>query len=447
MSSRFFRRRSRPHEEQAVDEGSRNPEAEGDGFDLGMAAYLEFVGGSAAKFYAAVLEEAEAGSWHVRFNFGRIGFPRAWASKIEGVAESQARREYRELIEEKQRKGYEARPWPSYLELPGGERPEQTAGRAVPDRGIYISEVAGQLPPESGGSIGNVELPAGRRLTPTPEGGHRGDVPVLWVSDSPTGDVIEVWKVLARAYADTGLWPLIVEPTHGIDRMSEVLMDVPKATGADPFQLLRRWWHESVAFDEDEFDEEALHPFGRRFPGLARRAPGPRPPSIEPLVSKLDGHLGLCAASRPSRVLEAIGWMGPANYDINPTEQSAILDTWEDRFDAYLVGLGFDTVTLVVGRPPADVASASAIAAEHAAFCRTSSSRAWDRSASTPKCSWVVRYGLSGGTDRHCRLRMSRTASSTSARTSGRRTSSRDVTFMLRMCARRPRGPRQARSP
>ncbi len=48
---------------------------------------------------------------------------------------------------------------------------------------------------------------------------------------------------------------------------------------------------------------------------------------------------------------------------------SAILDTWEDRFDAYLVGLGFDTVTLIVGRPPADLGAANEIAAEHLAFC------------------------------------------------------------------------------
>jgi len=61
--------------------------------------------------------------------------------------------------------------------------------------------------------------------------------------------------------------------------------------------------------------------------------------------------------------------MGPANYDLNPAEQSAILDTWEDRFDAYLVGLGFDTITLIVGRPPRDRQSAMAIAAEHLAFC------------------------------------------------------------------------------
>jgi hypothetical protein len=99
------------------------------------------------------------------------------------------------------------------------------------------------------------------------------------------------------------------------------------------------------------------------------RTPGERPLSVEAYVRDLEGHLGIVAVERPARVLDSIGWMGGANFDMNPTEQSAILDTWEDRFDAYVVGLGFDTVTLAVGRPPRDLGSALAIAAEHLAFC------------------------------------------------------------------------------
>jgi hypothetical protein len=66
-----------------------------------QAVYLEFVGGSAAKFYAAVLETAGDGTWSVAYNFGRIGFPREWAYKVEAAGESAARRVCAELIEEK----------------------------------------------------------------------------------------------------------------------------------------------------------------------------------------------------------------------------------------------------------------------------------------------------------------------------------------------------------
>ena len=46
-----------------------------------------------------------------------------------------------------------------------------------------------------------------------------------------------------------------------------------------------------------------------------------------------------------------------------------MLRSWELRFDAYVVGLGTDTLVLAVGRPARDLASATAIAAEHFAFC------------------------------------------------------------------------------
>jgi hypothetical protein len=45
------------------------------------------------------------------------------------------------------------------------------------------------------------------------------------------------------------------------------------------------------------------------------------------------------------------------------------LDGGGRRFDAYVVGMGTDTLVLAVGRPPRDLASATAIAAEHYAFC------------------------------------------------------------------------------
>lgn len=338
--------------------------------DPGPGAYLEFVGGSAAKFYAVVIEPAADGTFSVAFNFGRIGFPREWARKVEGVDDAAARRVVDELVAEKARKGYERRPWPTSLTLPGGGSVASLAGAPDPTvRGIHVSTVRGSLPPAEGGIVAGIGLPAGMLIAPAPEGGPRGEGDVLWVSTSPVPNVTDVWKRLMRLHATTGLWPLVVSPGYGIDRMPEIVMDIPRSTGADPFTLMRRWWHEATGALDDEFDEETCLPFGRAFPGLALRSPGERPASIEPFVAGLEGHLGLVAVERPARTLDAIGWMGPANYDINPVEQSAILDTWEDRFDAYLVGLSFDTITLAVARPPSDLDQAYRIAAEHLAFC------------------------------------------------------------------------------
>ncbi|HSL77666.1 MAG TPA: WGR domain-containing protein, partial [Candidatus Limnocylindrales bacterium] len=235
----------------AVPDAAREPTPSA---ELGPQTYLEFVGGSAAKFYAAVLEQDDGGTWRVAFNFGRIGYPREWAYKVDGVAEPRARRVYADLVGEKLRKGYEVRPWPASLALPSGERVNEAADAPRSSvRGIYVSAVAGQLPTD-GGSIAGVDLKPGRLLSAEASGGPRGEGPVLWVTEQPVPDVVERWTALARAFPQTGLWPLVVDPSQGIDGMTEVLMDIPRSTGADPFQLLRRWWHENVG-EDDEVDE------------------------------------------------------------------------------------------------------------------------------------------------------------------------------------------------
>lgn len=46
-----------------------------------------------------------------------------------------------------------------------------------------------------------------------------------------------------------------------------------------------------------------------------------------------------------------------------------MLRSWEDRFGAYLVSLGFADLDLVVTRPPTDDATLALLADEHLAFC------------------------------------------------------------------------------
>jgi hypothetical protein len=43
--------------------------------------------------------------------------------------------------------------------------------------------------------------------------------------------------------------------------------------------------------------------------------------------------------------------------------------SWEDRWAARVVEVGFDTMTLTVGRPPRDRDTALRLGAEHFAFC------------------------------------------------------------------------------
>ena len=77
----------------------------------------------------------------------------------------------------------------------------------------------------------------------------------------------------------------------------------------------------------------------------------------------------LVPVARPADVPRALGWMGPANYDFGGSDQSTVLRSWEDRFGAVLVGMGFDVMQLVVAAPPTDPVQAELLAREHYAFC------------------------------------------------------------------------------
>lgn len=86
-----------------------------------------------------------------------------------------------------------------------------------------------------------------------------------------------------------------------------------------------------------------------------------------------DEGIGLRPALVPARrsadIPAVIGWTGPVNHEDDVARLCAVLRSWEDRFDVRVVVLGFDTLTVSVGRPPTTLADARALAAEHYAFC------------------------------------------------------------------------------
>jgi hypothetical protein len=138
--------------------------------------------------------------------------------------------------------------------------------------------------------------------------------------------------------------------------------------------VLANWWIQVIP-DEDE-DEEILavsKPFGRSFPGLApavQSAANPR--ALDDVLAQLGGRLGLVSVTRPADVLARIGWKGPLNHFSDMGQLSAVLRSWEDRFGAYLIGVGFHTLMLGVERAPSTHAQAIALAAEHFAACSDS---------------------------------------------------------------------------
>ncbi|MFF4922753.1 DUF4253 domain-containing protein [Kitasatospora sp. NPDC001261] len=230
-----------------------------------------------------------------------------------------------------------------------------------------------------------VDLPPGRLVTE-----EDGREPLLWISDDPAP--AGLWRQLHRAHPQTGLWPLLLSPLDRDDDdyrpwLSGELYpaEASESSRYDPQALLRGWWRQ---VDEDEDGDasedvsedagildEALAPYGRTWPGLAPAATVPDGAAgtearelAEVLGSVKDVRLGLVRAGSGAEALTVCGWGGPANH-AGTGRIAAVLADWERRFGAQVVEVGFATLELSVPVPPATLAEALPLAAEHTAFC------------------------------------------------------------------------------
>ncbi|MGV9313636.1 DUF4253 domain-containing protein [Streptomyces sp. NPDC003691] len=217
-------------------------------------------------------------------------------------------------------------------------------------------------------------LPPGRTITADGR-------PVLWLSDEPAP--LGLWKRIRAEHPRTGLWPLLLEALDprdddfrpwASDELSPAEMSSP--ADHDPAALLARWWQEHTGSGDDPLPPAVTAPFGQLPPGLAPAAPEGADPGktadehADFFASFRDeARLGLVAAASGADALAAVGWTGPVNYDGDTAKFSAVLRSWEERFGARVVAVGFATLHLSVAAPPASGEDALAIAAEHFAFC------------------------------------------------------------------------------
>ena len=189
-------------------------------------------------------------------------------------------------------------------------------------------------------------------------------LPIAWVTDA-VGDHAALWTRLAGQFPDTGLWPVLANGLGDGD-LSRPWFDGELA-GPDPAEP-----RDVLAFLTDASDAAAWVDEGEedrdyRLRGLAAPTRSPGPVTIT--VPTAPTGLLLVPVTRPADVPRALGWMGPANYDFGGSDQSTVLRSWEDRFGAVLVGMGFDVMQLVVAAPPTDPVQAELLAREHYAFC------------------------------------------------------------------------------
>ena len=180
---------------------------------------------------------------------------------------------------------------------------------------------------------------------------------MLWASEEPVANVDKVWSRLAAAFAETGIWPFVIDTSYGFEGFDDRLMDVPRGRHTEVLTILRRGWADNTALDAKTTRSAGRARSVRQDVSRASRIRRPgsaRPPSI---ISSRD-RPGTWASS-PSTgrrdILDAVGWMGAANYDGDPLDMTTVLRSWEVRFDAYVIGMGTDTLVLAVGRPPRDL--------------------------------------------------------------------------------------------
>jgi hypothetical protein len=190
-----------------------------------------------------------------------------------------------------------------------------------------------------------------------------------------------VWQALSDVHPDIGLVPILLafldryrdwgrpwdsgELSHRCDLAAVDRLDAAAV-------LAGQWWVPTQA--ELESDPElaaTVAPYGEQFPGLA---PAQEQALTEAeLAQALDwfgsARIGLVPAARPADVLALVGYNGTVNRYGTPELVSAVLRSWEDRFGAVLLEVGFNHIRLLARRPPRTLRDAQAVAAELWPIC------------------------------------------------------------------------------
>lgn len=236
-------------------------------------------------------------------------------------------------------------------------------------------------------------------VRPVPMTGDRpADAPAaMWIGRGDTDFLVHA----TREYPRSGLWPVVLDdPPGGLDGdgldgswLDDVLDPHDDPAGAvasfDARDLLAAWWDDNRPLGSDApAGDERDERWFRTFPGLARLT-ADRPTGFDDWQQHHQERLvALVPAARPADVPAVLGWWGAANHDQSGPQLSAVLRSWEDRFGAVLVGLGFDTLVVVPARAASDDDEALHLAAEHLAFC---SDNVFQGPGSVPDyAAWVV---------------------------------------------------------
>lgn len=218
-----------------------------------------------------------------------------------------------------------------------------------------------------------VDIPPLRKLTTTAAGQN------VWVAEADRSGTVELWHMVRSVHQHTGLWPFLL--TADADMLPDLVHFA--AHEADVDELARGEALESddvlremaaMAAGADEDDDEAGDFKGELDESTYDEEAGAVSPAVlDDVAGRLQRdqphRLALIEAAHGWEVPARLAWSGAANYDLSGAQHLAVLRRWGQRYGAHLLSLGFDTVELLVERPPAGKDDALVVAREQFAYC------------------------------------------------------------------------------
>lgn len=194
---------------------------------------------------------------------------------------------------------------------------------------------------------------------------------MLWLTDRPVP--AGLWSRLRAEHRHSGWWPLLLDhlsddPARPWETGELWPDDMSSPDSHDPDQVLARWWRRRAWRGSRSGAWPGLAP-----PARLQAAAGDHADDCAEALRRRDPdlRLGLVAVERGGDALTACGWQGAARHTYDTAQLSAVLRSWEDRFGARLVAVGYAEIVLSVAAPVTTATLARAVAAEHVAFCPT----------------------------------------------------------------------------
>jgi hypothetical protein len=235
-----------------------------------------------------------------------------------------------------------------------------TIGEPAPARPIPALPRAGEggeLPEDGPAVVAGVRLPAGHRVLAGRDPSFEGPQPrvVAWQTDALPKDWKRLWRELAARFEATGLWPLVIEGEGFEDDLVDH-DDWLQWAAQDPVSTFELTWSESLPDPRyaDASARRVIAPFGKRFPGLAPPGVDRNEAAIGKTLAAIDdpAAIAIVPVTRPADAPAAGGWNGPVNWVDEPARFGGVLRSWEERYDALVVGLGVDTLYVAPRRLP-----------------------------------------------------------------------------------------------